>query len=800
MSGPLAGLTVLECPDGVATRYCGRLFTAHGATVLQAGPPDATGVGYGGSASAAYAAWLDHGKRPVARDLGQALGQAVDLVIAGQGPADVAAVDAALGAAGASNAIRLGLTWFAPDGPYAGWGGTDAVIQAMSGVAYATGPKDGAPMLPRGHAPQVVGGATAFIVAMAALIGRDAGWRGRRIDVNILDANLCFSEGGAAGLALTGDKVVRRGVNRFTPTFPGGIYQASDGWIGVTALTPPQWTALCDMIGHSELARDPASLVTLQRLNAADAFDRVLVPAFKTRPAAYWLTEGQGRRIPLAPVPDLAALPRTPHWQGRGSFAPVPGTASAVGPTQPFRIDSFLPPEGEGAPKGRKGDVGTESVTADGTESVATSPFRRSAPPSPSGGRIKSQAAATAPDLPLRGVRVLDLTMGWAGPLATRHFADLGADIVKVESCTHFDWWRAFDGPMDGDPPPYETRPSFLMVNRNKRGITLDLKTDAGKALVRRLAARADIMIENYAPGTLDKLGIGPKALAGATPGLIGISMGAFGAAGPWSGFRAYGSTVEQASGLPFVNGEPDDPPTMQHVAYGDPIGGLYGAVACLVALYGRRRGRGGAVIDLSQVECLFQLCADAIVAQSTQTDLLVRSGSHHPLSLLRAVAGTAAPETWIAVAAETAAQWMALAELIGCPELAPAKENEPDMEARLRAWAASREARDAVDRLQGAGVPAGPVYAAQDLLADPQLVAAGFWRRAERRFIGTHITPLAPYRLDGRPPPLVCASPTLGEHNGPVLMGELGLSRNEFAALEADGVIGTRAVMGSLQ
>ncbi len=758
MSGPLAGLTILECPDGVATRYCGRLFAAHGATVLQAGPPDATGVGYGGSASAAYAAWLDHGKRPVTRDLGQALGQAVDLVIAGQNPGDVAAVDAALGAAGASSAIRLGLTWFAPDGPYAGWGGCDAVIQAMSGVAYATGPNDGAPMLPRGHAPQVVGGATAFIVAMAALIGRDAGWRGRRIDINILDANLCFSESGAAGLALTGDKVMRRGVNRFTPTFPGGIYQASDGWIGVTALTPPQWTALCDMIGQPELARDPASLVTLQRLNAADAFDRVLIPAFKTRPAAYWLMEGQGRRIPLAPVPDLAALPGTPHWQGRGSFAPVPGTASAVGPTQPFRIEP--------------------------------------SPAVPSAAR----EPGTAPDLPLRGVRVLDLTMGWAGPLATRHFADLGADIVKVESCTHFDWWRAFDGPMDGDPPPYETRPSFLMVNRNKRGITLDLKTDAGKALVRRLAARADIMIENYAPGTLDKLGIGPKALAGATPGLIGISMGAFGAAGPWSGFRAYGSTVEQASGLPFVNGEPDDPPTMQHVAYGDPIGGLYGAVACLVALYGRRHGRGGAVIDLSQVECLFQLCADAIVAQSAQTGLLARSGSRHPLSLLRAVAGTAAPAAWIAVAVETAAQWTALAALVGCPDLAPAKENEPEMEARLRTWAAPRGARDAVDRLQGAGVPAGPVYAAQDLLADPQLVAAGFWRRAERRFIGTHVTPLAPYRLDGRTPPLVCASPTLGEHNGPVLMGELGLSRNEFAALEADGVIGTRAVMGSLQ
>jgi crotonobetainyl-CoA:carnitine CoA-transferase CaiB-like acyl-CoA transferase len=338
------------------------------------------------------------------------------------------------------------------------------------------------------------------------------------------------------------------------------------------------------------------------------------------------------------------------------------------------------------------------------------------------------------------------------------------------------------------------------MVNRNKRGITLDLKTDAGKALVRRLAARSDIMIENYAPGVLDKLGIGPKALAAATPGLIGISMGAFGAAGPWSGFRAYGSTVEQASGLPFVNGEPDGPPTMQHVAYGDPIGGLYGAIGCLVALYGRRQGRAGAVIDLGQVECLFQLCADAIVAQSTQQDPLARSGSRHPLSILRVVAGTDAPATWIAVAIETTAQWIALAALIGCPELAPLKENESGMETRVRAWASSRRAHAAVDLLQSVSVPAGRVYAVQDLLTDPQLMASGFWRRADRRFVGTHVTPLAPYRLDGETPPLWYASPTLGEHNEPVLMGELGLSRDELAALEAEGVIGTQAILGTSQ
>ena len=202
---------------------------------------------------------------------------------------------------------------------------------------------------------------------------------------------------------------------------------------------------------------------------------------------------------------------------------------------------------------------------------------------------------------------------------------------------------------MEGDPPPYETRPSFLMVNRNKRGITLDLKLDVGKALTRKLAARADLVIENYAPGVLDKLGLGAKALSAEKPDLIYVQMGAFGAKGPWSSFRAYGSTVEQASGLPFVNGEASDPPTMQHVAYGDPIAGIYGAIAGLIALFERGRHNAGAIIDLGQVECLFQLCADAIVAQSVQNAPLERSGSRHPPSALRTVVATNSPHGWIA-------------------------------------------------------------------------------------------------------------------------------------------------------
>jgi crotonobetainyl-CoA:carnitine CoA-transferase CaiB-like acyl-CoA transferase len=758
---PLAGLNVVEYPGSVATRYCGRLFARHGATVTQVGAPAATSVGYGGAASDAYASWLDDGKHR-ASDLSAAIAAAggkVDLIIAGLDGRSIEAADAAIRSTPLGNAIRVGITWFAPEGPYAQWTGSDAIIQAMSGVAHPTGAIDGAPMLARGHAPQVVAGATAFIAGLAAVIGRDAGWRGRRIDLDILEANLCFMEGSVATDALGEKRTDRHGVNRFKTMFPVGIYRTSDGWIGVTANSPAQWVDLCDMIGLPQLARDERLKLTVQRVAHADELHPLLAAAFLTNTSDAWLVEGQRRRVPLAPVPDLAQLPELPHWKGRRSFAPVPGYAAAVGPTMPFHIES-LPP-----------------VAAD------DGPARPKA------------------ERPLEAVRVLDLSMGWSGPLATRHLADLGAEVIKGESCVHLDWWRGFYTDISISPPPYETRPNFLMVNRNKRGATLDLKSEAGRKLVFALARSSDVMIENYAPGALDKLGLSARTMIGVKPDLVHLSMGAFGATGPWRGFRGYGTTVEQASGLPFVNGEPDDPPTMQHAAYGDPVAGLFGAVACLVGLYDRARRKRGALIDLGQVECLFQLGADAIIAQSLQRERLARDGSRHPLAVLRCVCPTSTARKWIAVTAETPARWNVLARAIGRSDLALAdgtldalKRQEESLEAALHEWCAQREGKEAVATLQAAGISAGPVHATLDLLDDPQLRQSGFWRYADRAFIGKHLTPHAPYTLDGERPPLTNPTPTLGQHNAEVLCGILGLSPAEVERLERDNVIGTRA------
>src|SRR5262245_64618416 len=204
----------------------------------------------------------------------------------------------------------------------------------------------------------------------------------------------------------------------------------------------------------------------------------------------------------------------------------------------------------------------------------------------------------------LHGVRIIDLSMGWAGPLATRHLADMGAQIIKVESCARFDWWRGWEATPEWIAQnAAELSAPFNTVNRNKMDITLDLVSPTGAALFKRLVAVADAVVENYSAGVLPKLGLDYPALRAVNEELVMVSMPAFGANGPWRNYRAYGSTVEHASGLPHLNGNADWPPAMIHVAYGDAVGGLNGAAALLTALRHRRRTGQGQHVDLSQSE-----------------------------------------------------------------------------------------------------------------------------------------------------------------------------------------------------
>jgi crotonobetainyl-CoA:carnitine CoA-transferase CaiB-like acyl-CoA transferase len=715
MPKPLAGLRVLEASGDVAVRYCGRLFAQLGAEVSTAIERDDRRLGFAGEAGLAYGRWLDQGKRRTTPQA--AIGETFDLVIAGQDGAAVAAAEAAY------DTPLLALTWFSREGPYADWRGTDEVVTALCGLAYAFGEAAGPPMLPQGHGPQLTAGVTAFNAALGALLARPAA-RPRRIEVNVFEAAMCFTETGALGARAEGGVSQRLGVNRFVPTYPCSSLRTADGWVGLTALTPSQWFALCELIGRLDLAYDERFETAYERLLLADEIEPVLADIFRTRTTADWVAAGDTAKIPLTPMANPLELPDQPHWAARGDFAAFDARGVRA-PTLPFRMGF------------------------DGHQR----PWRPE--------RVA----------PLAGLKVADFSMGWAGPLCARTLADLGADVVKIESAGHPDWWRGWEAA--GDPGLMERRHNFIDVNRNKKGVDLDLATPEGLAAARALVAGADVVVENFAAGVMDKLGLGQAVQRRLSPGVISVSMPAFGAGGPLSGIRAYGSTVEQASGLPFVNGEAHWPPALQHVAYGDPLAGLFAAAAALACLHGRER-LGGADIDLSQVSCLFQFCADAVIAWGLAGEPVARAGVRRARAAPVCVVAGQGDDAWLAVAVDGDAAWRGLCAVIGAGDpsldLAARAGRTDAIEAAIARWAAGRPPAEAAASLQAAGVPAAPVQSTDGLTWDAQLEAAGFWPLMQRAHVGEHRVAAAPFAYDGVRPALRIPAPTLGEHTVEIL------------------------------
>ncbi|MEI8152328.1 MAG: CoA transferase, partial [Hyphomicrobiales bacterium] len=411
---------------------------------------------------------------------------------------------------------------------------------------------------------------------------------------------------------------------------------------------------------------------------------------------------------------------------------------------------------------------------------------------------------------PMMGVRVIDLTMGWAGPLVTRQLADLGADIIKVEACQYPDWWRGTDfRPAALHDRLYEKRPPFLVMNRNKRGITLDLTSAEGVELLKKLVAGADAVIENYSSEVLTKLGISYDVLCGIKPDLVMLSMPAFGRSGKLADVRAYGSTLEHASALPSVVGVDGWPPTSSHLALGDPIGGLNATAALLVGLFHRRQTGHGQRIDMSQVECLFPLVAPWIIEQSLSGKVSARRGNRHKLFAPQGCYQCSGIDQWVVISVTTDAEWVTLAKMIDSSALATDKDLKTaqgrqaahdHIDLILTAWTRSRRAQNVVHDFQQAGICAAVVQSPFELVDDRHLAAREYWQFIDRRISGSNQPhPSFPVRFELGPIKVKSAAPLLGQHNEEVLAG-VGVERDRISALRLAGIVGEEATPAHLR
>jgi crotonobetainyl-CoA:carnitine CoA-transferase CaiB-like acyl-CoA transferase len=393
---------------------------------------------------------------------------------------------------------------------------------------------------------------------------------------------------------------------------------------------------------------------------------------------------------------------------------------------------------------------------------------------------------------PLAGLKVVDLTHVMAGPTCTLMLADMGAEVIKIEKVPGGDDSRRSVPPKVGDEAA-----SFLMMNRNKRGMALDLKTEGGRAILRRLIASADVLVENFAPGSLERLGFGYGDLKKDYPGLIYCSLSGFGRTGPYKERRGFDLVAQAMSGImSFTGTGPDDPPLKSGAPLSDITAGILAAMGILAAYVHRLRTGEGQWVETSLFEAaLVQTYWQSAIALATG-EAPRAMGSAHPLNA--PYQAFAAADGWIVVGGANQTNWLRVLEAIGASELAddPRFRDNParmahlaELDAELAGRFRTKPAQYWLDALDGKGVPCGPVYDMLQALADPQTAAREMVVEVDHATLGPVKTLGLPVKFSQTPGKVQTGAPLYGEHTRDIL-AEHGFSREEIAAFEREGAV----------
>ena len=660
-----------------------------------------------------------------------------------------------------SHLVVLSISDFGSTGPRAHWQATDPVLYAMSTALSRSGPTSGRPVLP----PNGIGSATAAVqAAWAALVAHYHRLRcgtGDYIDFSRFEAVVQALDPpfGSEGQAAVGQKrsnELWRGRPRNQQIYP--TFGCRDGFVRVCLLSARQWRGMRSWLGEPEQFSDPKFETIAARYAASRELNSALAELFAAETMEALVAEGQRRGVPIAAVLTPVEALASEHFRGVGALTDcelAPGVRLSV-PAGPFVID------------GRRAGIERPSRQAGVDEPSWHGPVR-------SGGAVGAR-----PVRPFDGLRILDLGVIVAGGELGRLFADLGAHVIKVESAAYPDGLRQ-------TPPGQPMSRSWALTHRNEDSLGLDLRHPDGADVFRSLVAESDAVFANFKPGTLASLGFSHDELRALNPRIVLAESSAFGAEGPWSARMGYGPLVRATTGISRLWRSNDPADTGFYDAttiFPDHVAARITAIAALAALIGRETTGTAVRVHISQAEVAVNQLGTAFVAEAARAQGLTVTDD----AAVHGVHPCEGDDEWCVVSVQSDAHRAAVAAALGEAELP----SEPaDFNAAVSAWTASRDKHDIAESLQAAGVPAGPMNRAVDVLADPQL---GY-----RRVFADMAHPLfdAPMPTEQRPAPSrhlpdaeLRPAPMPGEQTREVCRDQLGLGDDEIDRLIADGVL----------
>ena len=734
----LGDLRVVELP-GPATLFAGKCFADLGADVLKIEPPGGDParrlpplVTLESDSAPLSTTWLsyDIGKRheeiALESDAGRTrvleLASTADFLLHGYTARQAAALglDSASLRANNPGLIEVAITPFGSDGPYADNPASDLVQLAMSGYMHMTGEANGRPLRPSAPMQTYLHGSNhAFAASLLALRHRDQTGEGTVIDQSIRNTGLWMLTHTYQHWDMLRINLKRQGQNRDMGAKKRlrSVFRCKDGfavWMfatghigsrGLQALVrwmdehamAPSWLTTIDWESTDLLAGDPE---LSDRLEAA--FSAFLL----TRTQAELLDFAISSGLMMAPANNVAGVLDDIQLEARDSWRTIdlPGVGPTRVPGSPVRVR----------------DVRWEP--------------RTEAPGDPTERLAKDAPSVPAASLPLSGIRVLDFGSTLAAPTAARHMADFGAEVIKVESNSHPDTLRV-GTPYVGGVPGIDRSAYFAAYSAGKKSFALNLQSPGAKDVVRRLVEQSDILVENFAPGVMTRLGLTPEQLHAWNPRLIIASHALQGQTGPRSRHRGYGQIASGMTGWYDLTGEADGEPLGPYSAYTDFLSWPILFSAMLLALRARDLTGEGQYIDHAQVESSLHFLAPLLLQAEMTGHAASRQGNREDhLAPNNTYKCAGDDDRWLAVSVEGDAAWAAFVAALEAPDLASdarfathalRKKHEAELDDAVGSLLGAREVNEILPRLHTAGIPAGMVARGEDLFSDPATCAS---------------------------------------------------------------------------
>ncbi len=632
------------------------------------------------------------------------------------------------------SAVEVIVGTFGVSGPYSRYRGGPIIDWAAGGYAYLTGRPDRHPLTGPRYACSYVTGYFASVAAELGLLMRREGITDLSFDVAAMDVMASVHQFSFSSFAGTGQILHRR---QHAPlAYPMDVFECADGWVSVGAVTDTQYDALVSEIGAAVLLTDPRFKDPRARLDHCDEFDEVVRDWFMSHTQGEIVSTLQERQVPAVGLEDPYSIVQNAQLQSREYWKTYSvGGAEGSGPGDPIRVRTSGSPADRDEPIRFTTD---DVLSASGASSL------------PSG------------DLPLRGLLVVDVTQYWAGPLATRLLADLGATVIMIE--------RPGSRFHAHEIGPY----SDWKMNRGKLSLAVDLKSQEGRVVVQELAAKARVVVENCRPGVMEKFGLGFEALSRDRTGFVYVSLSGFGQTGPQASWASFGPLLEGASSIQSRTHYPDGPPTLLGHSLPDAVGGVAGVYGLLNSLRQSQLDGLCRHVDLSQLESYAAVSGEEILAASVG---LYRDGS--AASDMFPCRGD---DEWIVIEARTTSEVATVGRVLGGGS--SGNRSAPIAERTLQF-----DKHELTRLLQEEGVAAFPVLNIADLASDPGLGQRGFVVDVD--IAGKQVKmPGFPLHRARPMASLERGAPLAGEHSESVLRRILGYDDDHIARLFTIGAV----------